>query len=147
MEIDVVFWYWWIAAVFILGIEMLSPGFLFLWMAISGFIVGLLVLVFPSMDLQIQLLIFSVLSIISVFAWKRYMTAHPVKTDHPYLNQRTQAYVGHSYYLVQAIDNGIGRIKIDDTLWEVEGKDCPIGSRVEIISTDGSSFRVVSLEC
>ncbi len=142
MEIDVVFWYWWVVAVFMLGIEMLSPGFLFLWMAISGFIVGLLVLVFPSLDIQMQLFIFSILSVVSVFAWKRYMMANPIQTDHPYLNQRTQGYVGHRYYLVEAIENGVGRIKIDDTLWEVEGEDCPIKSRVEIIATDGSSFQV-----
>ncbi|MCK4494180.1 MAG: hypothetical protein KAU26_09000 [Methylococcales bacterium] len=36
--------------------------------------------------------------------------------------------------------------KIDDTLWEVKGKDCLIGSRVEIISTDDSSFRVALLD-
>jgi membrane protein implicated in regulation of membrane protease activity len=142
MEIDVLFWYWWVAAVLMLGIEMLSPSFLFLWMAIAAFIVGVLNLIIPNMNFQIQFFIFAILAVISLFISKRYINRHPVETDHPYLNQRGLGKIGQVCYVTTAIKYGTGRIKLDDSTWQVDGEDCPIGTRVEITHSDGSSFRV-----
>lgn len=47
---EFVFWYWWVAAVVLLGVEMLSPGFFFLWMGFSAFATGLLFFLMPFMS-------------------------------------------------------------------------------------------------
>ena len=142
MELEVVFWYWWILAIFLLGTEMLAAGFFFLWMAVSAFVTGILLLLIPMLSVEVQLFIFSVLSMSSVIAWKRYMVNHPVKTDHPNLNQRSAQYIGQTYILIEAIENGWGKIKINDSHWKVEGQDCPVSSRVRIIEVDGNFFKV-----
>ncbi len=142
MELEVVFWYWWVIAVFLLGTEMLAAGFFFLWMAVSAFVTGFLLLLIPILSVELQLFIFSVLSMSSVIAWKRYMVNHPVKTDHPNLNQRSAQYIGQSYTLIEAIENGWGKIKINDSHWKVEGQDSPVGSRVRVIEVDGNFFKV-----
>lgn len=146
IEIEIVFWYWWVIAVFLLGVEMLSAGFFFLWMSVSAFITGLLLLLFPTMIVEIQLFIFSTLSIGSVVAWKRYMTYHPVKSDQPHLNQRNAQYIGRVFTLITAIEGGDGKIKINRSYWKVEGEDCPVGTRVKIISVDGNFFKVESVD-
>ncbi|NOS87894.1 MAG: NfeD family protein, partial [Methylococcaceae bacterium] len=55
-----VFWYWWVIAVFLLVVEILTPGFFFLWMSVSGVVTGLCIWLIPSLSLDIQILIFSV---------------------------------------------------------------------------------------
>ncbi len=146
MAFEVVFWYWWIIAIFLLGTEMLAAGFFFLWMAVSAFITGFLLLLIPMLSIEIQLFIFSVLSMFSVIAWKRYMVNHPVKTDHPNLNQHSARYLGQTYILTEAIKNGRGKIKINDSLWKVEGQDCSAGSSVKIVAIDGNFFEVEKVD-
>ncbi len=57
MGFEVEFWHWWVAAVVLLGIEMLSPGFFFLWMAASALVTGLLLLIMPFINVEMQLFI------------------------------------------------------------------------------------------
>jgi membrane protein implicated in regulation of membrane protease activity len=142
--IEFVFWYWWIAGVLLLGVEMLSTGFFFLWMGISAFITGLLHFLIPALSPEVQLLIFAILSVVSVLLWKKYVNHKPHTTDQPYLNQRGAQYVGQTFTLIEAIEHGRGKIKVADSPWRVEcEEDCPVGSAVKVIAVDGTIFKVM----
>lgn len=141
-EFDIVFWYWWMLAVGFLGLEMLVTGFFFLWLAVSAFVTGSLLLVIPVMSFDVQLLLFSLMAIVAVMTWRRYVNAKAQTSDHPLLNRRGAQYVGRTFYLVDAIENGQGKIKVDDTLWKVRGQDCPIGSKVKVVAVNGTVFDV-----
>lgn len=142
MGVEVVFWYWWVFSVILLGIEILAPGFFFLWLSIAGAIVGGILLLFPSMTLESQLFIFSLFSIISIFVWRKYGKEHLTETDHPLLNKRGDQYIGRVFSLIEPIENGRGRIKADDTIWTVEGEDASLGTKVEVVSVEGVLFKV-----
>ena len=47
--------------------------------------------------------------------------------DQPFLNRRAEGYVGRAFTLEKPIVDGIGTIRIDDTVWRVSGPDCPAG--------------------
>ncbi len=141
-EIAIVFWYWWVFATLLLGIEILAPGFFFLWMAIAGLITGIVLFLAPATSFEIQLLIFSVLSFLSVVVWRRYFGKHPEETDHPLLNKRGAQYIGRTFTLIEAIENGQGKIKADDSIWKVYGEDSPLGARVKVVAVEGTVFRV-----
>ncbi len=51
------FWYWLVAAVIMIILEMMLPTFYFLWMGVSAFVVGLLLFVMPTMPMLIQVII------------------------------------------------------------------------------------------
>jgi membrane protein implicated in regulation of membrane protease activity len=136
-EIEIVFWHWWVLAVFMLVVELLSPGFFFLWMAISGFVTGSIVLLMPSISLDVQVLIFSVLSIASILIWKVYVKKHPTVTDNPLLNKRSAQYIGRVFTLIEPIENGHGKIKVDDSIWKVRGEECDVGTKVKVVGADG----------
>ncbi|MFV1993671.1 MAG: NfeD family protein [Acidiferrobacterales bacterium] len=136
------FWHWWIAAALLIILEILAPGAFFLWMGISAGIVGLLLLIAPAISWELQLFVFTVLSIISVVAWRVYLKKNPIQSDAPTLNRRGQQYVGRVFTLTEAIVNGVGKIKVDDTLWKVSGKDTPVGSGVRVTEVDGAILRV-----
>ena len=111
-------------------------------MAIAGFVTGSVLLLLPDTSLEMQLLIFSVLSFVSLVLWRRYVGKLPEQTDHPLLNKRGAQYIGRTFTLIEAIENGQGKIKADDSLWKVQGEDCPQGSKVKVIAVDGTVFKV-----
>ncbi len=139
---EVIFWYWWVLAVFLLGIEILAPGFFFLWLSVSGFAVGTLLLLFPDTSQEVQLLVFASLSILSIYIWRKFGLHNEQETDQPLLNKRGAQYIGRRFSLIEAIENGRGKIKVDDTIWIVQGDDCSIETAVEVIAVQGTVFEV-----
>jgi membrane protein implicated in regulation of membrane protease activity len=145
-ELEIVFWNWWVLALLLLVVELLAPGFFFLWMAASGFVTGCLLLLIPVIDVELQVVIFSVLSVIAIIAWKRYGNKHPITTDHPLLNRRGAQYIGRVFSLYKPIENGEGKIKVDDSIWKVHGEDCDINTKVKVIAVRGTVFDVEKVE-
>jgi membrane protein implicated in regulation of membrane protease activity len=142
-EQEVVFWYWWVLAVGFLGLEIVVTGFFFLWLSVSAFIVGAVLLLIPGTPFNVQLFLFSVLAVSSVLAWRKYArTRATAITDHPLLNKRGAQYIGQTFNLVTAIENGQGKIKVGDSTWKVQGEDCPLGSKVKVVAVRGTVFEV-----
>lgn len=139
----IVFWYWWLFGVVLLILEMLLPGAFFLWMAVSAAIVGFAVMLVSDLSLNYQLLLFSVLSILSIVGYHVYRRKNPSVTDQPNLNQRGMQYDGRIFTLQQPIKNGIGQLTVDDTIWRVEGLDMAIGETVKVIGSRGNSLLVI----
>jgi inner membrane protein len=140
--IEFVFWYWWVLAFVFLILEMLTPGFFFMWLAVSGLITGLIVWLFPLVSLNIQVFIFSVFSVLAVTAWRLYGKKYPVETDQPFLNKRGAQYIGRIFSLHTPIENGQGKIKVDDSVWKVHGEDCDINTKVKVTGIRGTVFDV-----
>ena len=136
------FWHWWVAAVVLIIVEALAPGALFLWLGVSAGVVGAILLAAPDLSWEYQVLIFAVLSVGSVIGWRAYHKRHPTETDLPTLNRRGEQYVGRVITLDDAIVNRVGKVRLDDTSWKVEGADLPAGARVKVIGVDGVVLRV-----
>jgi membrane protein implicated in regulation of membrane protease activity len=145
-DVALVFWHWWVLAVIFLVVELLIPAFFFLWMAVSALITGIIVWLIPAISTNSQILIFSVLSIFSIVAWWIVGKKYVIKTDQPLLNRRGSQYVGRTFNLYEAIENGEGKIKVDDTIWKVHGEDCDINSKVKVIASRGTVFDVEIVE-
>ncbi len=136
------FWYWWIAATVFMVVEVFAPGTVALWMGVSAVVVGALLFAVPDMTWQVQFLIFAVLSVATVVAWRAYQLRHPTETDQPALNRRGEQYVGRVFTLSEAIVNGTGKIHVDDTMWKVEGADLPSGTKVRVTGVAGTVLTV-----
>lgn len=145
-ELEIVFWHWWVLAVFLLGIEILAPGFFFLWLSVAGLFVGAFILLVPATSLELQLIIFGLLSIVSIFLWRRYGKQQLKESDQPLLNKKGAQYIGRVFSLMEPIKNGRGKIKVGDTIWTIEGKDCSIDTTVEIVAINGTIFKVKIIE-
>jgi len=137
-------WHWWVLAVILVILEIISPAVFFLWMGISAGVVGLLVLLFPSMGWELQLILFSILSVASIALWRNHLKKHPTESDRPKLNRRGEQYVGRTFTLDEPIVNGQGKIKVDDSIWKISGEDCAEGSRVLVTGVDGVILEVTA---
>ncbi|MEX1200956.1 MAG: NfeD family protein [Methylophaga sp.] len=140
------FWHWWILAVALIIVEILLPSFFALWLAIAAALTGLLLLIFPALGWEWQLLLFALFSVVSIVAWRHYYQKHPIKTDEPMLNRRGEGYLGRELTLSQPIIDGIGKIRLDDSTWKVQGQDCPAGTRVRITALNNVVFTVERLD-
>jgi membrane protein implicated in regulation of membrane protease activity len=58
------------------------------------------------------------------------------------LNRRAEIYLGRTFTLERPIVDGRGRLRVDDTVWLVEGPDLPAGARVQVIGVDNTLLRV-----
>ncbi len=141
-EVNPEFWHWLVAGLAFVSIEPFVPGTFFLWMGISAGIVGLLVWVVPALGFEAQVLAFALLSIATILVSRRYLKRHPIASDEPLLNRRAEQYVGRVFTLQEPIVNGRGRLRVDDTIWRVEGEDCPAGTAVEVTGVDATLLRV-----
>jgi membrane protein implicated in regulation of membrane protease activity len=131
------YWHWLVLGVVLVILEVLSPAAFFLWLAISAGIVGILLLANPDMAWEYQILAFALFSVVSIAVWRMYLKRHPIETDQPTLNRRGEQYVGRLFSLEQAVVNGHGKIRVDDSTWKIEGPDCESGTRVRIIGVAG----------
>ena len=142
----IVFWHWWILAGLLLILELTAPAFFFLWLGIAAASVGLILLVFPSIDLETQLILFAITSIVAVLAWRKYRETRPATTDQPNLNRRGQQYIGRVFSLSTPIANGVGKVTVDDSTWKVKGPDLPVGTHIKVTGIEGVVFKVEAAE-
>ena len=137
------FWHWWVIAIFFMAIEVFAPGAFFFFMGISAGIVGFLLLAAPDLAWEYQLLIFAVISVVSALGWRYYQKKHPPpETDQPALNRRGAQYIGRTFTLAEPIVNGQGKLKVDDTIWKIEGADIPEGTQVRVTGVEGTTLTV-----
>ena len=142
----VVFWHWWILAGILLILELTAPAFFFLWLGIAAAAVGMILLVFPNIPLETQLVLFSIASVVAIIAWKKYRESRPITTDQPNLNRRGHQYIGRVLTLTEPIVNGDGKVTVDDSTWRVKGSDLDAGTAIRVTGVDGVIFEVEAAE-
>jgi inner membrane protein len=139
---DPPFWAWWILAVLLCAVELLAPTFFFLWLGAAAVLTGLIVLIAPELGWEAELVIFAVLAMISVWAWRHFIRRRPVETDDSTLNRRGEQYVGRVVTLAEPIVNGLGTARVGDSIWRVTGPDQPAGKPVRVVGVQGTVLQV-----
>ena len=135
-------WGWLSIGGLMLILEMAAPGVFFIWLGLAACAVGLLSF---AVDLtwQIDIAIFAVLSVLFLLLIRPwYQRRNASASDRPNLNQRMYDYVGKQYVLEHPVKDGRGKLRIDDTLWEVLGPDMPSGAKVKVAGVEGLRLKV-----
>jgi len=136
------YWHWWVLGIILITLEMFVTTSFFIWIGASAGLVGLLMVIFPKMSWEHQWLVFAVTSILSIVIWRIYAYKNPPTSEQPKLNRRGEQYVGRHFTLSEPITDGLGKIKVDDTMWKIAGDDCPAGSKIKVTSVDGTMLKV-----
>lgn len=137
------FWHWLILACAFMGLEMLAPGVFFLWLGLAALASAVVHFLLPSISPEIQYSLFAVFSILSLVAWKMFAkNSMEEETDQPALNQRNKKYLGRTLILSEAIENGVGQVRVDDSQWRVTGEDAAVGTKVVVTQVDGAILQV-----
>lgn len=136
-------WNWFIFGVLLMALETLIPGVHFLWFGLSAIVVGILLFALgDALTLPWQLVLFSVISVATVFWVRHFSNAQGVESEDKDLNQRSAQYFGRVVVVEDAISGGRGRVRVGDTLWPASGADAPKGAHVRITGANGTVFIV-----
>jgi membrane protein implicated in regulation of membrane protease activity len=134
-------WNWFIAGLILLGIEVLVPGAFMMWLGLSALLVGIISLA-VNWPWQIQIVAFAVFAIASIPLWRRFLRTSQQPVDQPFLNRRTEAMVGKTFTLETPIVDGVGTVRMGDTIWRVNGPDTPAGIQVTVTRADAATLYV-----
>jgi membrane protein implicated in regulation of membrane protease activity len=134
-------WNWLILGVLLMAVEAVAPGVFMLWLGLAALIVGALSFAFVS-TWQTQVIAFALISLAMVPLWRHFARRTSHRADNPFLNRRTKELVGQIATLEKPIVDGVGTIKLGDTVWRVEGPELPAGTRVRIEQANGAQLRV-----
>jgi len=136
------FWHWWVLAAVLIVFEMIVPSTVLLWPGIAAAVVGIVLLFSPTVGWEMQILLFAVLSVISLAVWLGLLRSRFVHDEDSTLNRRGAQYIGREYMLAEPIINGTGSLNIDDTTWQIAGEDMAAGVRVRVVGMDGAVLNV-----
>lgn len=137
------FWHWLIFGMLLMALEVLAPAMVVMWFGFGAMVAGVALWLMPSLSLGVQILIFALVSLVSVFGWRKSrFREENIHSDTPELNNRLHSHIGKSYVLTEALSNGRGTIRVGDTAWRVSGADLPAGTRVRVTGVDGVIFTV-----
>ena len=135
------FWLWLALGLLLAAAEMLAPGFFLIWLAGAALLTGAAAYLLP-VGVPLQVLLFAVLAIATVYIGKRYLRDNPIAEADPAMNQRGLRMAGQVATVTVAIADGEGRVHIGDSEWIARGADAPVGAKVRIIGTDGAELLV-----
>lgn len=134
-------WIWWLIGLLLLGVEVLVPGYFFLWFGVAALIIGVGA-VFVDWPWQAEIVGFAVLSVVAALLGRQLTSYADMSSDDPFLNERAGRLAGRVLTLHEPIVEGMGRVRVDDTVWRVRGPDLSAGARVRIVGADGTTLLV-----
>lgn len=136
---------WVILGIILLITEMIAPGAYLMFLGGAAIFTGLLGFALP-LSLPLQLLVFALSSIASVYIAKRWFDVYPILSSAPLLNARIAQMIGQTVEVVDPIQGGSGRVKVGDSVWAASGPDAAVGTRMRIVSAEGNQLAVVPLD-
>jgi membrane protein implicated in regulation of membrane protease activity len=134
-------WAWLTLGLVLAGAEMLLPGVYLIWLALAAIATGALTAVL-DLSLPYQVLDFVCFALIFAFSARRFLRDQPIESVDPLMNQRGARLIGETAVVVQAIENGSGRVKLGDSEWLVHGPDIAAGARVRVKGVEGATLLV-----
>lgn len=138
-------WAWFVLGGLLLVAEIAAPGAFLLWLGLAALVTGALAY---GIDLswQTEVLAFAALAVAAVLVGRRVSPAPGRASDRPFLNRRAEGFVGRVFTLDAPIQDGVGRVRIDDTVWRIEGPDLAAGHDVRVVASDGATLKVAPAE-
>ncbi len=133
-------WGWLVAGLILAAAELIVPGVFLIWFALAAILTGLVALIFDP-PIAIDLAIFAVASVASIYIGRNLYgrTEHP--TD-PLLNNRGARMVGMRVTICEPITAGTGRATDGDSFWSARGPDMAAGTIATVAAVEGNTLVV-----
>ena len=136
-------WGWVIFGIILCAAELTVPGAFLVWIGFASMAVGLVNMATPVPTVW-NLVMFSIFAIGFVIIGRMIYGGAEQNADGAQLNQRARALVGRNFRLDQEISAGMGRIRVDDSVWRVSGPALASGVEVKVVgvAADGVTLMV-----
>jgi membrane protein implicated in regulation of membrane protease activity len=142
------FWFWLGLTFALLAVEaLIAPTGFFLGMGTAAAAVALVTFIFPDLSWLWALTLFAMLTVVAGWVWWVMVRSRSARnSEAPELNLKARQLLGYRGVLDQALRNGKGKLRVNDSPWMVEAdQDYPAGTRVEVVRVRGIVLEVKSL--
>ena len=137
------FWQWWVLAFGLLGIQILRPGAAYyIWMSVGAGIAGLVLLLAPKLAWEWQAILFSAFSLSAIGVWQIYVKRHPLFASEHFIRNSAEKLLDRIFTLNEPINNGLGKLQVENNTYTIEGDDMPRGSQVRVVGFDDTALLV-----
>lgn len=138
-------WHWLTLAAILAAFELTSMSFFLLFPAAAAGATALAVWLEPELDWRLQVLAFAALSVAATAIGRALLRKYRGGDGPLLVNARGRLYSGRRLRLGEALENGRGRVRLDDTWWTAEsetGETIAAAALVEIVRVDGATVKV-----
>lgn len=144
--LDAISSHWlWLGLGLLLAIaEIVIPGVFLIWLAGAALVTGVVTWLVP-LGLPVEIVLFAVLAVTSVFIGRNYLRQNPIEPADPRMNDRGAQAIGETVTVTQVIEAGQGRVKLGDSEWLARGPDAEPGTRMRVSGHDGAVLMVEHL--
>ena len=132
------YWHWLILGAALLLLELFGTAGLLLWTGIAALLTAVMVYLF-ALDIYGQWSLFALFSIATTWYWFRLNQRDKPAVNAAVLNQRTQRCIGAQTTLLEDVQLGQSRVRLDDTVWQVLcNEPLKAGTAVKVVSAEGT---------
>ena len=136
------YWYWAVLGAVFGVIEVAVPAMVCIWLSAAALGVAAISWRYPGLSWEYQGLIFATLAVASVVMGRTAFARTRSGEVEIRLKRRAESHIGRLFTLDGAIIDGRGRLRVDDTVWQVAGPDLPAGTRVRVTAAENTVLRV-----
>lgn len=138
------YWHWLALGLALLAVELLGTAGYFLWLGLSGLLMGML-MVFVPMGWQLQWMTFASFTLLTTWLWwRRQFKTDRISDSQRSLNQKEKQLIGQRIAITDDVKAGIiTRIHLADSTWSaISDEDISAGSIIEIVELDGITLKI-----
>ena len=140
-------YWWWLIAAVVLGIlELLAPGFFLVWMGAAAAVTGVIVALVP-MPLALAARPVRLARLRLGLRRPALLCAQPGADQRPQPQRPRDPADRPDRPVETAFENGKGRVRVGDGVWNARGPDAPAGASVVIVAADGTCLTVEAAPC
>lgn len=120
----VLWWHWVAFGLVLVGAELIVPSFTIVWFGLAACLVGVLLLLAPSLSLAVQVFVWTAASAACTLFWFRYFK--PKMADRTTAGMSREAIVGETGMMLRGVSSNLdrGRIRFAVPLLGAEEWDC-----------------------
>jgi membrane protein implicated in regulation of membrane protease activity len=147
---QVEWWYWIIAGICLVGLELIVPSFTIIWFGLGALVVGMLKLLWPGFSVAGQVFLWSVASICFTVTWFRFLKP---KSDRTHSGTSKEAIVGESGIVIRGTEDSYGRgtVRFRISILGADEWSCyaeevlKVGDSVRVVDIEGQILKVVKI--
>lgn len=138
---QVVWWYWIILGICLIGLELVVPSFTIIWFGLGALLVGLLSALFHGIPVSVQLFLWTVASVCFTVLWFRYLKP---KNDRSRAGMSKEGIVGETGMIIRGTTDSYGRGTVRFRIAVLGADEWPCFSDQQL--NVGDTVRVVDIE-
>ncbi len=134
---------WFVVGLVLILMEFVIPGLVIVFFGLGGWVTAILVAIFPEMAFWVQMMIFTVFSVVMLVLLRRSLKKRFFSDQENAESEGVDDYIGKTATVEADIKNGDGKVNFKGATWSAYAdEDIPKGSKVTIIDKNSIKLKV-----